>query len=82
MRAPAATAISSSSPRATSSPTELVALQALHKDIHRLPNHWHNQLEGSYAPAAILRHDPGIGDVGEEPPICSSPSAGRSEQTQ
>ena len=36
-------------------PGELAALQALHKAIHRLPNHWHNQLEGSYAPAAILR---------------------------
>ena len=38
------------------SPAELAALQTLHKAIHRLPcPHWRNQLEGSYAPAAILR---------------------------
>ena len=38
------------------SPGQLTALQALHKDIHRLPApYWHNGLEGSYAPAAILR---------------------------
>lgn len=37
-------------------PAELAGLQALHKAIHRLPYpHWRNQLEGSYAPAAILR---------------------------
>jgi hypothetical protein len=35
---------------------ELPALQALHKEIHRLPApYWRNGLEGSYAPASILR---------------------------
>lgn len=37
-------------------PGQLAALQALHKEIHRLPApYWRNGLEGSYAPAAILR---------------------------
>lgn len=37
-------------------PAELVALQALHKAIHRLDApYWRNALEGSYAPAAVLR---------------------------
>lgn len=35
---------------------ELAGVQALHKAIHQLPcPHWRNQLEGSYAPAPILR---------------------------
>jgi len=35
---------------------ELPALQAMHAAIHDLPHlRWRNQLEGSYAPAAILR---------------------------
>src|SRR5262249_2026297 len=35
---------------------ELQALQGLHKEIHGLPHpYWRNALEGSYAPAAILR---------------------------
>lgn len=35
---------------------ELAALAALHAGIHELPHlHWRNQLEGSYAPAGILR---------------------------
>ncbi|MFN3511621.1 MAG: aminoglycoside adenylyltransferase domain-containing protein [Phenylobacterium sp.] len=38
------------------SPGELDALQRLHKAIHRLPYaYWRTGLEGSYAPAAILR---------------------------
>lgn len=37
-------------------PAELPAFQALHAAVHELPYpHWRNQLEGSYAPAAILR---------------------------
>jgi hypothetical protein len=37
-------------------PAELEALQALHKTIHKLDApYWRNGLEGSYAPAAILR---------------------------
>ena len=37
-------------------PGQLARLQALHKEIHRLPApYWRNGLEGSYAPAAILR---------------------------
>lgn len=37
-------------------PGELPALQELHAAIHELPApYWHNGLEGSYAPAAILR---------------------------
>lgn len=37
-------------------PDELPALQALHAEIHELPHpRWRNGLEGSYAPAAILR---------------------------
>ncbi|RAK55166.1 hypothetical protein DJ017_11865 [Phenylobacterium soli] len=37
-------------------PSELPAFQAFHAGIHRLPQvAWRNQLEGSYAPAAILR---------------------------
>lgn len=37
-------------------PAQLDALQILHKEVHRLPApYWHNGLEGSYAPAAILR---------------------------
>lgn len=35
---------------------ELSAVRALHRAIHDLPYlHWRNQLEGSYAPAPILR---------------------------
>jgi hypothetical protein len=38
------------------SPEQLAALQRLHPSIHDLPApYWHNGLEGSYAPAAILR---------------------------
>jgi hypothetical protein len=37
-------------------PAELPALQALHAGIHDLPHpYWRTGLEGSYAPAAILR---------------------------
>ena len=37
-------------------PAQLAAVGALHAGIHDLPHpHWRNQLEGSYAPAAILR---------------------------
>ena len=37
-------------------PDELTPFQALHASIHELPdNPWRNQLEGSYAPAAILK---------------------------
>src|SRR4051812_2183389 len=37
-------------------PEELPALQALHAGIHELPYpYWRTGLEGSYAPAAILR---------------------------
>ena len=37
-------------------PDELAALQALHAQIHALPYlPWRHRLEGSYAPAAILR---------------------------
>lgn len=38
------------------SKTELAALQGLHKEIQQLPyDYWHTNLEGSYAPAEILR---------------------------
>ncbi|HXQ11145.1 MAG TPA: nucleotidyltransferase domain-containing protein [Caulobacteraceae bacterium] len=37
------------------SPDALAALQALHAELHQLPNHWAMRLEGSYAPAAIIR---------------------------
>src|SRR5262245_25029031 len=37
-------------------PKELPAFQAMHAAIHELPHpRWRNALEGSYAPAAILR---------------------------
>jgi hypothetical protein len=37
-------------------PDQLAALQRLHAQIHELPApYWRNALEGSYAPAAILR---------------------------
>lgn len=37
------------------SEVELPALQALHERLHALPSHWARRLEGSYAPAALLR---------------------------
>jgi hypothetical protein len=37
------------------SPDALAALQALHGELHHLPNHWAMRLEGSYAPQAMLR---------------------------
>jgi hypothetical protein len=38
------------------SEAELPALQALHERLHALPNPWARRLEGSYAPAALLRN--------------------------
>jgi hypothetical protein len=40
-------------------PDVLAALQALHAELHALPASWAQRLEGSYAPAAILRHRDG-----------------------
>jgi len=38
-------------------PEGLPALQALHAEIHELPHpYWRSALEGSYVPAAILKH--------------------------
>jgi|WetSurMetagenome_2_1015567.scaffolds.fasta_scaffold198830_1 hypothetical protein len=37
----------------------LAALQALHAELHGLPSSWAQRLEGSYAPAAILRRKEG-----------------------
>ena len=34
---------------------ELARLQQLHADMHRKPSYWAQHLEGSYAPAAIIR---------------------------
>lgn len=37
------------------SEAELPALQAMHESLHALPSPWARRLEGSYAPAALLR---------------------------
>jgi hypothetical protein len=47
-------------------PEELPAFQALHAEIHKLPfAYWRTGLEGSYAPAAILRR---WSDTPRDPP--------------
>ena len=59
-------------------PPVLARLQQLHAEMHRKPSYWAQHLEGSYAPAAIIRK---LTDTPRDPPGEPRDAAFRDPQT-